>query len=129
MEMIAVDTNVVIRFLVDDHPAEGKRTRRVFEANRVHLAESILLESEWVLRAVYGFSREEISLAIRSLLRLPNVTLDDRAAVFQMLDWFDKGFDFADAIHHVRREGLELKTFDKKFLNKASKHQLHVTRP
>jgi len=129
MEVIAVDTNVVIRFLVDDHPAEGKRSRRIFEENRVHLAESVLLESEWVMRAVYGFSREEISLAIRSLLRLPNVTIDDRAAVFQMLDWFDEGFDFADAMHYVRSVGLELKTFDKKFLNKASKHQLKVTPP
>lgn len=129
MEMIAVDTNVVIRFLVDDHPAEGKRARRVFEDNRVHLAESVLLESEWVIREVYGFPKEEISTAIRSLLRLPNVTVDDRAAVFQILDWFDVGFDFADAMHYVRSAGLELKTFDKKFVNKARKHRLHVTPP
>lgn len=46
MEMIAVETNVVIRFLVDDQPAEGKRARCVFEKNRVHLVESVLLESE-----------------------------------------------------------------------------------
>lgn len=127
--MIAVDTNVVIRFLVDDHPAEGKRVRRVFEEHRVHLAESVLLESEWVLRAVYDFSRAEISLAIRSLLRLANVTLDDRAVVFQVLDWFDEGFDFADALHYARSAGLELKTFDKKFLSKTRRHQLNVTPP
>lgn len=127
MEMIAVDTNVVIRFLVDDHPAEGRRARRAFEENRVHLAESVLLESEWVLRAVYGFSREEISGAIRSLLRLASVSVDDRAAVFQVLDWFDAGFDFADALHYVRSAGLELKTFDKKFIARARRHQLNVT--
>lgn len=129
MEMIAVDTNVIIRFLVDDIPREGNRARRVFEENRIHLAESVLLESEWVLRAVYAFSREDISRAIRSLLRLPNVTVDDRAAITQVLDRFDAGFDFADALHYVRSAGLELKTFDKKLINKARRHQLRVTAP
>lgn len=127
--MIAVDTNVVIRFLVDDHPAEGKIACRVFESHRVHLVESVLLESEWVLRAVYDFSREEISRAFRALLRLPNVTVDDRTVVFQVMDWFDEGFDFADALHAVRSGGLELKTFDKKFIRKAQKHGVNVTAP
>lgn len=129
MEMIAVDTNVVIRFLVDDHPAEGLRARHVFENHRVHLAESVLLEAEWVLRAVYGFSRDEICRALRGLLRLPAVTVDDRAAVLQVLDWFDEGFDFADSLHYVRSAGLELKTFDKKFLNKGRKHDLKISPP
>lgn len=127
--MIAVDTNVVIRFLVDDHPAEGKIARRVFESYRVHLAESVLLESEWVLRAVYDISREEISKAFRAMMRLPNVTVDDRTVVFQVMDWFDEGFDFADALHAVRSGELELKTFDKKFIKKAQKHGVNVTAP
>lgn len=127
--MIAVDTNVLIRFLVDDHPTEGRRARQVFGANCVHLAESVLLESEWVMRAVYAFSREDISIAVRSLLRLPNVTVDDRPAVFQVLDWFDEGFDFADALHCVRSAGLEMKTFDKKFIKKGRKHHLKITPP
>jgi predicted nucleic-acid-binding protein len=129
MEMIAVDTNVVIRFLVDDHPSEGKIACRFFEGHRVHIVESVLLESEWVLRAVYDFSREEISKAFRALLRLPNVTVDDRTVVFQVMDWFDEGFDFADALHVVRSVELELKTFDKKFIKKAQKYGLRVTAP
>lgn len=127
--MIAVDTNVVIRFLVDDHPAEGKIARRVFESHRVHFAESVLLESEWVLRAVYDFAKEDISKAFRALMQLPNVTVDDRTVIFQVLDWFDEGFDFADALHCVRSGELELKTFDKKFIKKAQKHGLNVKAP
>ena len=129
MDMIAVDTNVVIRFLVDDHPAEGRRARRVFENHRVHLPESVILESEWVLRAVYGFSREDISKAFRALLRLPAVTMDDRAAVLQVLDWYDEGIDFADALHYIRSAGLELKTFDRKFLNKGQRLHLKISPP
>lgn len=129
MEMIAVDTNVVIRFLVDDQPAEGKRARRVFEAHRVLVPESVLLESEWVLRAVYGFSRKEISRAFRALLQVPTVVVDDRALVMQVIDWFDEGFDFADALHYARSTELEFKTFDRRFLNKGKKHRMKITEP
>ena len=129
MEIVAVDTNVVIRFLVDDSPAEGKRARLLFETHRIHLPETVILEAEWVLRAVYCFSPLEISAALRSLLRLPNVNVDDRAAVAQVLDWFDEGFDFADAMHYVRSTGLEFKTFDKKSINKGSKHGLNISPP
>ncbi len=129
MEMIAVDTNVVIRFLVDDHPAEGKRARRVFETHQVLLPESVLLESEWVLRAVYGFPRDQISAAFRALLQLPSVVVDDRRLVGQVIDWFDEGFDFADALHYARSTELEFKTFDRKFLNKGKKHQMKITEP
>ncbi|MEO8615691.1 MAG: type II toxin-antitoxin system VapC family toxin [Luteolibacter sp.] len=129
MEMIAVDTNVLIRFLVDDHPAEGKRARRVFESHRVLVPESVLLESEWVLRAVYGFSREEISGAFRALLCLPTVVVDERTLVMQVLDGFDEGFDFADALHDARSAGLELKTFDRKFLNRGQKHHWQISAP
>jgi predicted nucleic-acid-binding protein len=129
MEIVAVDTNVVIRFLVDDTPSEAKRARALFETHRIHLAESVLLETEWVLRAVYAFSPAEISLALRSLLRLSTVSVDDRAAVMQVLDWFDQGLDFADALHYVRSTGLEFKTFDKKFISKGLKNGLRLSVP
>jgi predicted nucleic-acid-binding protein len=129
MEMIAADTNVIIRFLVDDHPLEGKRARRVFEDHRVLVPESVLLESEWVLRAVYGFSREEISRAFRALVALPTVALDDRMLVMQVLDSYDEGFDFADALHYARSAGLEMKTFDRKFLNRGKKRHWKISPP
>lgn len=129
MEMIAVDTNVIIRFLVDDHPAEGRRARQLFDDRRVLIPESVLLESEWVLRAVYGFSRDEISRAFRALLSLPTVAVDERMLVMQMLDWFDEGFDFADALHYARSAGLEMKTFDRKFLNRGKKQSWQISAP
>ena len=129
MEMITVDTNVVIRFLVDDHPIEGNRARRVFEDHRVLLLESVLLETEWVLRAVYDFSRQEISRAIRALLALPTVAVDDRMLLLHVLDSFDDGFDFADALHYARGGGLELLTFDRKFLNRGKKRNWRINVP
>ena len=129
MEMIAADTNVVIRFLVDDHPVEGRRARQVFEDHRVLIPESVLLGSEWVLRAVYGFPRGEISRAFRALLAMPSVTVDERMLVMQVLDWFDEGCDFADALHYAGSAGVEMKTFDRKFLNRGKKHRWQLSSP
>jgi len=129
MEIVSVDTNVVIRFLVDDTASEAKRARLLFETHRIHLAESVLLETEWVLRAVYAFSPTEISAALRSLLRLSTVSVDDRTTVMQVLDWFDQGIDFADALHYVRSAGLDFKTFDKKLISRGRKNGLKVSAP
>jgi predicted nucleic-acid-binding protein len=101
----------------------------VFEDHRVLVTESVLLESEWVLRAVYGFSRDEISRALRALLALPSVTVDERMLVMQVLEWFDEGFDFADALHYARSAGLEMKTFDRKFLNRGKMHRWQISAP
>ena len=129
MEIVSVDSNVVVRFLVDDTPSEAKRARLLFETHRIHLAESVLLETEWVLRAVYAFSPTEISAALRSLLRLSTVSVDERTAVMQVLDLFDQGIDFADALHYVRSAGLDFKTFDKKFISRARKNGLKLSAP
>ena len=127
--MIAVDTNVVVRFLVDDHPEEGRAARRLFEEHQVLLLESVLLESEWVLRAVYEFTQGEISKAFRALIALPNITVDDRMILLQVFDWFDDGFDFADALHYARCEDIEMKTFDRKFLNRGRKLNWRISKP
>lgn len=55
--------------------------------------------------------------------------MDDRTEVLQVLDWFDEGIDFADALHYRGSAGFELKTFDKKFLSKGQKHGLKISLP
>ncbi len=129
MEMIAADTNVLIRFLVDDHPAEGRKARALFESHTVLIPETVLMESEWVLRAVYQFTRNEIAGSFQALLGLPNVMVDDPSAIAQVIQHFSQGFDFADALHYARSGDTELKTFDKAFLKKATARQLAFSSP
>lgn len=54
--MIAIDTNIVVRFLTQDDPAQFKQAARLFRETELFIAESVLLETEWVLRFAYGFS-------------------------------------------------------------------------
>lgn len=124
--MLAVDTNVVIRFLVNDDARQHQRAVDLFRTHRIWLSRTVLLESEWVLRSVFGFEATEIAGAFTGLIGLPNVTCDELPAVVQAIAASNAGMDFADALHlqcaqHAAcDEGFA--SFDTRFIKRASKH-------
>ena len=97
--MIAIDTNVLVRLMVGDDPAQARRARALVEKSEVFICTSVLLEAEWVLRAAYGFAPISISAAFRAFLGLPNVALESPGTIARALDDYDSGMDFADALH------------------------------
>lgn len=113
--MLAVDTNVVVRFLVRDEPAQSTRAGELMRANSVWIARTVLVETEWVLRSVYGYSPRWIASGLRNVAGLPNIRLENGAAVAQALDWFEAGMDFADALHLASSSGADkFASFDRK---------------
>jgi predicted nucleic-acid-binding protein len=123
--MIALDTDVVIRALTGDHPAQARRVARLFEATELWLPKTVVLEAAWVLRKGYGFDLETVNEALRKLMGLPNVFVEDAPAVIQALDWNLAGLDLADALHMASsREAERLVTFDRAFARKASHRSL-----
>ena len=60
--MQAIDTNTVVRHLTGDEPKQAARARTVTDAGDVFASTTVLLESKWVLRSVYGFSYQANSL-------------------------------------------------------------------
>ena len=120
--MIALDTNVVVRFLVNDDPQQNRRARRLIEAGDVRLSPTVLLEAEWVLRALYGQDPVEIQESFRRLLGLPGVLADEAQRVARALEWYRSGLDFADALHLAFASGASsYATFDAKLARRARK--------
>lgn len=120
--MIALDTNVVVRFLTNDDVAQARRARRLIERNEVLIPLTVLLETEWVLRAAYGFKPAQIQLAFMNLMGLPNLHTDAPERVHQALAWFATGLDFADALHLVlSRPAEKFATFDDTLVRRAKK--------
>lgn len=116
----AVDTNVLVRFLVDDGSESVDSARRIFSNAQVFLPLSVILETEWVLRANFGFQREEICDAFDRLLGFGSVTLQDARAVENAVDACRGGMDFADALHLNSAIDCDVfYTFDKKLIRKA----------
>jgi len=117
----AIDTNLIVRFLTRDDEAQYQISRSLFEQKSLYVSESVLLETAWVLRAVYEFSASAVVESLRKLFGLPNVYLDDELKIARILDWHEQGLDFADAMHLANSQSREtLLTFDDKFVRRAS---------
>jgi predicted nucleic-acid-binding protein len=120
--MISVDTNVVVRLLVGDDPAQAQRAARVFEEGDIFLAKTVVLETEWVLRYAYGLAPGQIVAALRKLFGLAGMTLEDAATVAEALIWHERGLDFGDALHAASsRRADRFATFDRDLVKRAKK--------
>ncbi|CBL45674.1 PilT-like protein [gamma proteobacterium HdN1] len=118
--MIAVDTNVIIRLLTKDNDAQYRAAHKLFSAENIFIADTVILEVEWVLRYAYEFEPEQICAAFRKLFGLKNVRLANAQIVAQAIGWHESGLDFADALHLAgSQQHTTLKTFDDKFIKRA----------
>lgn len=131
--MLALDTNVLARYYVREEGAsratlaQSEAARRVIEGGGdLFVAKTVLLELEWVLRGVYAFARKDVTRVLEHLLALPNLEVEDRAAVASALANLRAGFDFADALHHASSRACSaLLTFDtRRFANRARRMAL-----
>ena len=128
--MRAIDTNVVVRYLTDDEPEQAARAKAAVDAGSVFVSTTVLLESEWVLRSVYGFTGGEVAAALRAFSGLPGVSVENPVLLTQALDLAEKGMDFADALHlgaAVRCEAML--TFDRQFIESAKHASVRVAEP
>jgi predicted nucleic-acid-binding protein len=120
--MRAVDTDVIVRYLVGDDPAQADSARRVIGPEPVFVARTVLLEAEWVLRGVYELPARQVISALRALAGLPGVTVEDASLVARAMDWADGGMDFADALHLAAAGGCSgFLTFDKRFVRSGAR--------
>ena len=120
--MLAVDTNVVVRLLVNDDARQGAAARRLFESDEIWIGVTVLLETAWVLESVYALSSAETVKALRGLLGLPNVRVEDSGAVAAALDAAGRGLELADALQLMRTPGdAEFVTFDRALAKRGKK--------
>lgn len=118
--MISVDTNIIIRFLTQDDNVQYKKAFSIFESSDVFIPDTVILETEWVLRFAYEFSPEDICAAFNKLFGLKNVHLMSAVHIAQAIDWHKNGLDFADALHLAHSQYHEkMYTFDKRFSTKS----------
>lgn len=119
--MLAIDTNLIIRYLVGDHPGQTARARRLIDNNDIFVCTTVLLETEWVLRSVYGFSAAQCAKALSDFAGLPRTILEDATAAAKALAWTREGLDFADGLHLAKAEGCEaFISFDQDFAKAAN---------
>jgi predicted nucleic-acid-binding protein len=97
--MIAIDTNIIIRLMTRDDEEQYQKSLKLFQNKNIFIADTVILETEWVLRFAYKFKSVEICQAFRKVFGLPNVYLTNERLILQIIEWHEKGLDFADAFH------------------------------
>ena len=126
--MIAVDTNVLVRYLTNDDAEQARQAMAVLAGpDVILLPHTVLLELEWVLRAVYELPPETIHRSLLQVLGLANVQIEKADDVAKALSWYESGMDFADALHLALATGVDrLLTFDQRFVKAAKAQGLPV---
>jgi len=127
--VLAIDTNVVVRFLINDHRVQSAKARDLIKRSEIFVPTTVLLESECVLRSVYGLSGQQIAAALRAFAGLPTVILEDPALAAFGFECEERGMDFADALHLGRAKDCEaFVSFDRRLQSAARAQGLENVR-
>jgi len=122
---MALDTNVLVRFLVQDDRDQSARARALVKRaasgrERLFASDVVLCELCWVLDRAYGLGRREIAATLRALLSAPQLAFRDAELLARAQLAYEKGAGgFAD---YVIREGAlgagceAVATFDRALL-------------
>jgi predicted nucleic-acid-binding protein len=123
--MKALDTNVLVRFLVDDDPRQTRRVRKAIhkaieEDHELFIPDIVLAETVWVLARNYRFSRIEIAEVLNKLLATRQLRFDSTDRVVRALSSFRTnpgGFSDYLIREQAREAGCDIVlTFDKDLL-------------
>ena len=121
--MPALDTNVLVRYVVQDDQAQLAEARRlirkcVADGQTLFVPVTVALELEWVLRASFEYAKDEVMEALSSLFSAAELIFESERALEVALQLYRKGSaDFADCLHialAAQAGELPLRTFDKR---------------
>ena len=102
--MIGLDTNVLVRYIVQDDPGQGEAAGRLIDGRCTasspgYVSVTVLVELVWVLAGAYRYERRVVATVIRQLLRTIELMVEDRDAAWSALREFEAGAaDFADCL-------------------------------
>jgi predicted nucleic acid-binding protein len=119
---VLLDTNVLLRHLLNDHPDYSPRARALFEQiergeRAVHMPDTVIFEAVYTLQRVYHVPRGAIVEAIWPVLQLPHVLVPSKAQYRHVFELYlaHRALSIADCLHAVlalRSEERAILSFD-----------------
>lgn len=122
-ERIFVDTNLFLRFLTNDVPAQADAVEKVLrqaEQNKVLLVTNgmVIAEIVWTLESYYGLERGDIQGKVMAIINTPGMEIPESDLILKSIIWYaEKNVDFIDAYNAawMEHKGIEkIYTFDQK---------------
>ena len=107
--MIGIDTNVLVRYVVQDDPRQAAIASQFIETTLGDdepgwIASVVLCEFVWVLEAAYGYARNSIVPTLQRLFEIDRFRIEAPSLAWRALDEYRAGADFSDALIALANE-------------------------
>ena len=101
--MIALDTNVIVRYLAQDDRSQSQKATTLIEAlteeNKGYICLVSIVELVWVMQGCYASSKDEIVLILKKLLQIRTILVENAEVVLKALHTYSgSAGDFADCL-------------------------------
>jgi predicted nucleic-acid-binding protein len=123
--MKSLDTNVVLRYLLKDVPAQYARAKRLFARSPLYVSDVVVAEAVFVLENAIGLDRKKIAILLKFLLATPGLIANDHI-LYETIEIFGNRKALSSVDCYAAAEagifGSELYTFDKKLLKQGGSY-------
>ena len=115
--MVMLDTNMILRYLLNDNEEMALKAENVIKKERVYVTIEIIAEVVYVLKGVYSVEREEIKESLLAFLK-EVAAVEEDVLKLGIETYAKHNLHFPDCILYAyhRMKGYEIKTFDKKLI-------------
>ena len=115
--MIIVDTNIILRYLLNDDEKLSSEAINILENNEIFIPTEIIVEVCYVLKKVYNIEKEKIFEVIKSLISMENINFENEKTIeLAFKTYSENNLDIVDCLIYAycKNENYDVKTFDKK---------------
>lgn len=123
--VISLDTNVMLRFLLDDIPEQTPRAKAVIEKNKVYVTDVVVVEAMYVLEKVMLLPRKDITKLLKSFLGFSNV-VHNPYFLIRFIDLYQlhTALSTVDCYAAAEAEAYQnqLATFDQRLARQGGEH-------
>lgn len=122
--MVMLDTNMILRYLLNDNEEMAERTEKYLCAGNVMVTTEVIAEVVYVLLVVYRLEREKIAGTVEGFLKM--VSAGDKEVLnLAVVTFGSRNLDFVDCVLYAyhKLRGIEVATFDKKLLKLMEQDQ------
>ena len=122
--MIIVDTNIILRYLLQDSEELSKKAIEIIDNNEIFIPTEVIIEASYVLKKVYNVEKEKIYEAIKLLIDMEDTNFQNKETIeMAFKTYMEKNLDIVDCMLYAynKNENYDIKTFDKKLGKLLSK--------
>jgi len=130
--MIAVDTNIFVRLMVNDDARMADAAIRLLTDGGMFVSKTVLLETHWVLTSQMQLLHADATKLIAATLGFPTVEVEGGSSTHAGVQAALDGLDFEDALHLASTpDGMAFATFDDRLRKRSARlgFPIHAVKP